>query len=477
MSVFNPPARDSVVLTRREERRVLVVTCLAAFLFFNSFGSISVALPTIQKQFGSSLAEIQWVSLMGVVTISSLSLCFGKAGDLLGRRRIFKIGVALYTLGSGLGSLSGSFVQLLFARGVMAIGLSMAVPMSAAIIASSFTPDRRGQALGIFAAAVAVGRAAGPTIGGLLLYLWDWPAIFTMNFLVGLGVSCAVCRIFRGPGERQAGTLDIWGSVSVLIGYPALLIGFTLAANSGWQWNRFGWWFVVAAVALLGFVWVELKTASPLVDFRMLRRGSLSAALLSNLLITALYNPITICGPLYLHHVLSASPLAIGIILSLLPITTALTSPLSGRASDRMGTVRLVVAGLGLISLGVFVYSRLGAESGFLPVALALGLVGMGVGIFTPANQKAAFSCVESEDYGVLSALLSSFTTAAGTLGTTAIVALLELKIAGLDSHDPWVFASAQQFAFSWSLPLGILAMIVAFTPERKSRSLLGSSG
>src|SRR5215471_4963342 len=145
---------------------------------------------------------------------------------------------------------------------------------------------------------------------------------------------------------------------------------------------------------------------------------------------------------MYLHHVLMASPLAIGIILSLLPITTALTSPLSGRASDRVGTERLVITGLGLISLGVFVYSRLGGESGYLPVAFALGLVGTGVGVFTPANQKAIFSSVGSEDYGVLSALLSSFTTAAGTLGTTAIVALLELKIAGLDSSDPWVFAS-----------------------------------
>ena len=175
MLASNQSAEDSAGLTRREERGVLVVTCLAAFLFFNSFGSISVALPIIQRQFGSSLAEIQWISLMGVVTISSLSLCFGRAGDLLGRRRIYKIGVSLYTLGSGLGSLSTSFSQLLSSRGVMAVGLAMALPMSAAILASSFDPNRRGQALGLFAAAIAVGRAAGPTIGGFLLHLWGWP--------------------------------------------------------------------------------------------------------------------------------------------------------------------------------------------------------------------------------------------------------------------------------------------------------------
>ena len=109
-------------LSPAEERAILTVTCLAAFLFFNSFGSIGVALPVIQKQFGNSLAEIQWVVLMGVVTISSLSFCFGRAGGIFGQRRLYKIGVALYALGAGLGVISTSFIQLLSARAVMAVG-------------------------------------------------------------------------------------------------------------------------------------------------------------------------------------------------------------------------------------------------------------------------------------------------------------------------------------------------------------------
>ena len=129
-----PPTSLSIA----EERAILTVTCLAAFLFFNSFGSISVALPTIQKQFGNSLSEIQWITLMGVVTISSLSFCFGRAGGILGQRRLYKIGVALYAAGAGLGALAGSFSQLLIARAVMAVGLAMALPMSTALLASSF---------------------------------------------------------------------------------------------------------------------------------------------------------------------------------------------------------------------------------------------------------------------------------------------------------------------------------------------------
>jgi hypothetical protein len=263
-----------------------------------------------------------------------------------------------------------------------------------------------------------------------------------MNFIVGLAVSCSVFRIFRGPGLCRREPFDIWGSVFVLVGYPALLIGFTLAANSGWKWGRFGWWFAVAAVGLLGFVWIERRTASPLVDLRIFRHGRLSAALASNLLISALYNPITFCGPLYLHNVLSASPLAIGIILSLLPVMTALTSPLSGKASDRIAAGRVVTVGLGLISLGVFIYSRLGFQSSYVAVALALGVIGMGIGVLPGESKKLLSRLSRKQAYGVLSALLSSFATAAGTLGTTAAVAA-GTENGRFEPNDPTVRFSA----------------------------------
>src|SRR5258706_15476948 len=116
-------------LSRAEERSILTVTCLAAFLFFNSFGSIGVALPSIQKQFGNSLSEIQWITLMGVVTISSLSFCFGRAGGRFGQRRLYKVGVALYATGAGVGAISTSFLHLLCVRAVLAVVFTYALTM------------------------------------------------------------------------------------------------------------------------------------------------------------------------------------------------------------------------------------------------------------------------------------------------------------------------------------------------------------
>ncbi|HTN72654.1 MAG TPA: MFS transporter, partial [Methylomirabilota bacterium] len=164
------------------------------------------------------------------------------------------------------------------------------------------------------------------------------------------------------------------------------------------------------------------------------------------------------------------------ILLSLLPLMTALASPLSGRWSDRIPPGGVATIGLVLILFGVLFYSRLGFQSTYIAVAIALGVIGMGIGVFTPANQKVAFASVGNEDYGVLSALLSSFATAAGTLGTTAAVALLELKMVGFEANDPLAFASAQRFAFAWLLPLGVLAVFVAFRAQWKAKPALTST-
>ncbi len=451
--------RDGDGISPAEERAILTVTCLAAFLFFNSFGSIGVALPMIQKQFGNSLSEIQWISLMGVVTISSLSFCFGRAGGIFGQRRLYKIGVALYTLGAGLGAISNSFVQLLSARAVMAVGLAMALPMSTAILASSFSPNRRGQVLGLFASAIAVGRMTGPAIGGFLLQLGGWPWIFWMNFLVGAVVTLAVIKIFRGIGQRRRETFDGWGSLALLIGYPALLVGLTFGAKFGWASAPVALAFAVAAVGLASFVWIELHTPRPLVDVRLFKQKMLAAALAAVALSQLIYNPIALCAPLYLQNVLGTSALMAGIILAIFPLSTALASPLSGRLADHYDAAIVGAVGLGMIVAAIACYSRLNADSHLMLVALVLALLGLGVGFFTPANQKIAFAAIGREDYGVLAAMLSSFGTAAGAIGTTVTVALMEID-GGRDLWaQPAVLVGAQRFAFACLVPVGLLAL------------------
>lgn len=463
-----------VLPSRGQERAVLTVTCLAAFLFFNSFGSISVALPTIQKQFGNSLAAIQWITLMGVVTISSLSFCFGRAGALLGQRRLYKIGVTFYATGAVLGALSSSFVQLLGSRAVMAVGLAMALPMSTAILAESFAAERRGQALGMFASAIAVGRMTGPAIGGFLLRLGGWTWIFWLNGILGFVISVALIKLFPGAGKRTREAFDTWGSLSLLSGYPALLIALTFGAEFGWtSWAVIGW-FSLACIGLIGFVWLELHVPRPLIDLAIFKRGSLAAAMAALALSHMISNPISLCAPIYLQNALGTSAVTAGLLLAILPLTTALAAPLSGRLADRLDASKVAAAGLALVVVGIAGYAMLGHASDLWKASATLALLGAGIGFFTPANQKVAFASVDQEEYGVLAAMLSSFGTAAGTIGTTITVALMESAAGPRLWDDPASLASAQRFAFACLVPIGLLSVWIGV---RSQRAWVGAAG
>jgi len=459
------------IRSRAEERAILTVTCLAAFLFFNSFGSIGVALPAIQKQFGNRLSEIQWITLMGVVTISTLSFCFGRAGGRFGQRRLYKVGVALYAAGAGLGGISTSFVQLLGARAVMALGLAMALPMSTAILAASFEPKRRGQVLGLFASAVAIGRMTGPALGGFLLEFGGWPWIFWMNFILGLAVTLAVLKFFRGPGEYRVEVFDTWGALALLIGYPALLIALTFGGTLGWLAAPVIGSFALAALGLVGFVWIELHAVKPLIDVAIFRDPLLAGALVTIVLSHLINHPIALAAPLYLQNVLGASGLLSGLILAILPLSNALASPLGGRLADRVDARTINGFGVALLVLGIACYATLGTASHLSLVGVVLAVIGAGIGFFTPASQKIAFASVRQEDYGVLAAMLSSFGTAAGTIGITITVALMDAASGSQLWHSPAAYAAAQQFAFACLVPVGLVAIGVALKCGRGAAS------
>jgi EmrB/QacA subfamily drug resistance transporter len=433
-----------------------------------SVGSITVLLPTIQREFDISLAAVQWIGLMGTIMLSSLALCFGRAGDLFGRRMIFKIGLTLYTVGAGLATISSSFAQLLVFRCVMALGLVMAAPLAGAIIASIRSHESRGQALGFLAASIALGRTTGPTIGGLILQFWGWRAVFAANCIFGAATCLTLFLFLRGKEERQDVSFDCWGAVSLAIGFPSLLIALTLGARSGWDDSSIIFWLGLAAIALFSFVRIELYAEWPLMNLRYFKRIPLLRSMFSLVLATLAFYPVSIFGPIYLLSTIGASPLAVGLAMAALPLCTTLMSPISGRLADRIDPKQVVILGLCLILTGVFLYSRLGESSTLTSIVIVFSIVGAGIGLFVPSNEKTAFSTVTSQDYGMVSAMLMALGTGSGALGTTVAVALVEiartLRINGGDSG----FVYGQQFAFSSLLPLAALAVLVKVVGKRQ---------
>ena len=452
----------------REESRVLLVICLGTFFHIQSVGSISVSLSAIQKEFDTSLAAVQWIGLMGSIMLSSLSLGFGRAGDLFGRRTIFKTGLALYTAGAGLAAFSGTFSHLLASRCVMAFGLAMAAPMAGAIIASVYAHEHRGRALGLLASSIALGRTTGPTIGGIIIQLWGWRAVFLANCILGVATCVTLFSIFPGKEERHHVSVDYLGVISLIVGFPSLLIALTAGTRLGWDASEIMLWLALALAGGASFVWRELRAESPLMNLRYFKSIPFTRSMLSLVLATLAFYPVAIFGPLYLLNVIGTAPFAAGLAMATLPLCTTLFSPLSGRLADRSDSRWVAIIGLCIILSGVFFYSRLDEASSLVWIVFVLSLIGAGIGLFVPANEKAVFSTVPGRDYGMLAAMLTAFGTGSGALGTTVAVALTEFAKKGRLNADAVGFAYDQQFAFSSLLPLAALAVLVTLIGKRE---------
>jgi EmrB/QacA subfamily drug resistance transporter len=453
---------------RREDSLVLLVVCLGTFFHIQSVGSISVSLSAIQKEFDTTLAAVQWIGLMGSIMLSSLSLCFGRAGDLIGRRTIFKIGLALYTAGAGLAAFSATFVQLLASRCVMALGLAMAAPMAAAIVASVHGHESRGRALGLLAAAIALGRTTGPTIGGFILHVWGWRAVFLANCIFGIPTCVTLFLIFKGKEERRQVSVDFLGVLSLIVGFPSFLIALTAGTRLGWDASEIVLWLGLAAAGIVSFVWRESRAEAPLMNLCYFSSIPFLRCILSLVLATLAFYPVAIFGPLYLLNVIGTSPLMAGLAMAVLPLCSTFFSPLSGRLADRSDPRWVAILGLSIILSGVFLYARLGEGSTLTWIVFVLSILGAGIGLFIPANEKAAFSTVPNRDYGMLSAMLTAFATGSGALGTTIAVALAEVSKKSRIGGDVAGFAYDQQFAFTILLPLAGLAVVVTLVGKRQ---------
>jgi EmrB/QacA subfamily drug resistance transporter len=449
----------------RDELKLLAVLGAGSFMLMSNLSSITIALPQIQRDFDASLSNVKWVSIVGFIVAASLSLCFGRVGDIYGRRSVYRAGIGVYTVGAGLCALAPSLETLIASRVVMAVGLGMASPLAAAIIAASVTPERRGQIIGLFVSFAAAGQLMGPTLGGFILDASSWRGIFLFNFCLSLSLYMAQHLFLRGADERRAAKLDLVGALLLLAAYPALLIGLSIGPKAGWMATPTLAWFVMASLGLLAFAWREYTFSAPLVSFRLLRSPAFCLALFLLSITAFVQNPITFFAPVYMQRVLSINPSHVGLLMIALPLSTLIAGPIGGHLADRYQPRLVASAGIGLLCLAVVAYARMGVTTAPLLILVPLVLTGVAGGLFRPANQVAAFKTVSREDFGSVSAMQTSLMMLAGTLGTTITVAIGDSVGSGNDASS---FAAAQQTTFLVLVPLLLLGVAASLVSPRR---------
>jgi EmrB/QacA subfamily drug resistance transporter len=408
---------------------------------------VNIALPDIKSSLGFSTADLSWVVNAYTLTFGGLLLLGARAGDILGRRRVFIGGIALFTLASLLGGLAQNPSELLAARAIQGIGGALASPSALALLMTAFPQGReRTRAIGLYAAASIGGVALGLIAGGVLTEWASWRWVLYVNVPIGL-VAIAVARLVLPETARNRGHFDLAGALTSTVGMVLLVYGFVHAAESGWGSLETIGSFAVGAALLAAFVLVELRAEAPITPLRLFASRNRSTSYLARLFLTAGMLGMFFFLTQFLNGVLGYSNLETG--LAFLPLTVAVftMSQLSARVlMGRFGARRVMIVGLSLSTLGMLGLTQLSETSTYWSLLVPLVIFGVGNGLAFVPLTTTALDGVKPADAGAASGLVNVMQQVGSSLGLAVLVTVFGTASADAAKH-PKAGQSAQQVA------------------------------
>jgi EmrB/QacA subfamily drug resistance transporter len=443
-----------------ENRRWWTLGALSFALFMIMLDNtiVNVALPAIERDLGISRSELEWTVTAYALTFAVLLLTGGKLADLLGRRLIFTIGLAIFTASSLFCGLSSSATELIAARSVQGVGAALMMPSTLSIITATFAARERGMAIGIWAGVSAIALAIGPLLGGIITEHLSWNWIFYVN--VPIGVAAIAASVLVIPESRDTSReqrLDLPGLLSSGIGLLALVYALIEANNYGWTSARIIGLFVVAAVALVAFVALELNQRLPMLDLGLFKDGTFAGANLVALLVTLAMFGIFFFFPIYMQVYRGWSPIQAGAALLPWTLMIVVLAPIAGKLSDRVGSRWLIAAGMTVVGLCCLVLSTVSVHSSFWHMLPGFVLGGIGMSFVMTPMSAAAMGAAPVDKAGVASGVLNTFRQVGVALGIAVMGAILANRAAAAarNGADP-----AHAFVHGLTVGMRISALI-----------------
>ncbi|MGW2561955.1 MFS transporter [Streptomyces sp. NPDC001514] len=410
---------------RREGRPGIALTVIAACQLMVVLDAtiVNIALPHIQDALSFSTTDLSWVLSAYTLTFGGLLLLGGRAGDILGRRRVFMAGILIFTLASLLGGLAQEPWQLLAARALQGVGGAIASPTSLALITTTFPEGpERNRAFGVFAAVSAGGGAIGLLAGGMLTEWLDWRWVLFVNVPIGILIAF-LAPLYITESERHPGRFDIAGALTSTAGMASLVYGFIRASEEGWRDTLTLGSFGAAVVLLAAFAVVESRAREPITPLRMFADRNRSGTYIIMLSLAAAMFGMFFFIVLFVQNVLGYSPIEAG--LAFLPVTVAIITGagLSQRLLPVLGPKPFMVTGSLLTGTGLFWQTLISPDSSYVSGVLGpMVLFGFGMGLNFVTLTLTAVSGVAQHEAGAASGLLNATQQVGGSLGLSILV-------------------------------------------------------
>jgi EmrB/QacA subfamily drug resistance transporter len=397
----NPPGSDA------GKWGALLAVGLGVFMGTLDMSVVNISLPTLVEQLHTNFATIQWVVLGYGLVITSTMLGAARLGDMYEKKKLYNLGLVVFTVGSLLCGLSPHIGWLIAFRVLQGCGAVITQALGTAIIVEAFPSYERGRVLGIVGSIASIGISLGPAIGGLMIGWVGWRLIFLINVPIGVVAFLASLRFLVARSSREVKqSFDGIGALALLVTLCCFALAMTMGQNQGFGNGLVRMLLAVSVVGMIFFLALEKRARHPMVDLSLFRNTPFSL----NLMI-GLFSAVPLSGvfliPFFLQLVLHYSPQQVGLIMMVTPVAVALIAPLSGMLSDRYGTRGISMAGLLILAGGCLAISTLNSDIGVLGYLLRVSPLGIGLGLFLSPNNSAIMGAAPPERLGVASGLLS----------------------------------------------------------------------
>ncbi len=435
------------------ERSALFVATLTSFMGPFMISSVNVALPAIQGELALNAVQLGWVSTAYLLATAVVLVPAGKVADIHGRKKIFCLGLIVYTLASAAAVFAGSAAWLIGLRALQGSGAAMTVTTGTAILTSVFPPAKRGRVMGIYVAAVYSGLSAGPFVGGFMTQYLGWRSLFLVMLPLGVVLLFVARRYLIGEwAEARGEKLDLTGSVLYGAATLTFIYGTTILPSPR------AWGLVLFALAaIIVFVWHEQRIAAPVFDVTLfVTNRAFGFSSLAALIHYSATFALTFLLSLFLQYLKGMPPRSAGSLLVLQPIVMALCSPLAGRMADRIEPRYLASAGMALTALGLAGFALLSSQTPLVLIGANLVLLGFGFSIFSSPNMSAIMGSVQKRQYGIAAGAVATMRLIGQMLSMAAATLVLSVYL-GSRPIEPATFP---QFLDSMKTVLSLFSVM-----------------
>jgi EmrB/QacA subfamily drug resistance transporter len=422
------PATGSGEATFGHPTRTSVITGIALFMISLDNLVVTTALPQIRERLHTTVQGLEWTVNAYTLTFAVLLLTASAIAERFGRRRLFSLGILLFTGGSVLAALSTGIGVLITARALQGLGAAIVLPLTLTLLSAAYPPEKRAGALGLWGAIGGLAVALGPVVGGLIIHFVSWQWIFWVNVPIGIAMLLAIPS-WLAESRGKAQPLDVLGTVLASLGLFGLVLGLVRGQSAGWTSAGVVGSLVAGAVLLVAFLFWENTTATPMLPLRMFRDRTFTAVnAVSLLMYFGMFGSIFLITQ-FLQEVQHASALGAGVRMLSWTGLTLIGAPLGAVLAERVGGRRIVAVGLLLQALGL-VYLALVTTStgGYAAVVPGFVLNGFGMGLFFGPTANLVLGAVGRDEEGIASGANNAIREIGGVFGVAVLASLFAAK-------------------------------------------------